>query len=89
MTSGSLPGKKMDIVCSGQMEEDFKKLDDLGKLKIIQCGWNTGTNRGEAKHKTIMMDRDGSRSGSTAKLRNLNFIMEALWRRWITALGNV
>lgn len=38
MTSGSLPGKKMDKVCSGQMEEDFKKLDDPGKLKIIQCG---------------------------------------------------
>lgn len=45
-------------ICSNEMEEDLKKLNYLGKLKVIQSGQSKGTNWREAKNKTTMVGTD-------------------------------
>lgn len=66
----------MDKVCSSPMEGNLKKPDNLRKLKGTWDGQSKGANREEAKDKTTMVDRDGCRNASSAKLGNLNFLMK-------------
>ena len=50
----------MGKICSSQMKEDLKKLDDLGKLKVIYFEQSKGANWEETKNRTLMVDRDQS-----------------------------
>lgn len=74
----------MDKVCFNQMEEDLKKLDDLGKLKVIQCGQSKGAIGEKQKIKLQWWTET-----DPAKLGNSNFITEIIWRQYVKALGNV